>query len=715
MPCRIIPSLYVALAVFLVPVAGESQSRAWIYSAEAEKTFAAGLEDYRAERFDSALGRLQKLLEYPLNQRSSAGQLLLGKSLYRLGRFAEALDAARGLQRKFADSRYLPDARLLTGDTFYKLKRYYEAATQYGRLLATAAPLDIQAQAAERLSAIAKNGYVNEQGLESLRLAVGAGRLREALFFGRARWYRRLGWLDEADQAMQTYRDSVKGGIFAQLAVPGGDRVVPAPADLPEEIYLPEPESESESEPEPLAIARADLPRIGLLLPMAGPYRQIGEELLAGVQLANEEAGGGFELIVADTGVDYGDLPIGENLGGDLSENPGSGLLRVVHGARQLLDEGVVAIIGPVFSSSSVVVAVVAENAGVPLLVPLSQQSGLDSLGRHIFQLKIIPETQAQILGEYATLVLGFEHLVVISPLSDYGWSFEREFTRIAEINGAEIVHSDWYIPNLTKDFRRVFEEIRAAGFALMPPPEDTLATGEQLEWSTLDSSQAGEEPSFLTELLQGLEEEAEAEEEEAEEEEAPPDSSEIFINTIDAVVVVVESFGDAQTIAPQVPFHRLETQIIGNDLWYDPEAIRQMRPGERKYFEGVTFVSARREGAAAAKNFVDSFRKRFHSDPDYAASGYDAAKLIVEGWEQGHRDREALTEWLAATSFYEGASGMISLSREDSLNSQLVLLKVDRGKIRPLTEQDLPAMGVIEDDLPMSELDLPEDDLPIE
>lgn len=711
MSCRILPSLFIALAVLLVPAVGESQSRAWIYSAEAEKTFVAGLEAYRGERFDTALDRLQRLLEFPLNQRSSAGQLLLSKTLYRLGRYAEALDTSRGLQRKFADSRYLPDARLLTGDSFYKLKRYYEAATQYGRLLATPAPLDIQAQAAERLAAIAENGYVNAQGLESLRLAVGAERLREALFFGRARWYQRLQWLAEADQAMQAYRDSIQGGIFAQLAIPGGDVVVAAPLDIPDQMDRLELEPQVE-----LVVSElTNLPRLGLLLPMTGPYRQIGEDLLAGVQMANQEAGGIFELIVADTGADYGDLPIGDNIGGDASESPGSGLLRVVHGARQLLAERVVAIIGPVFSSSSVVAAIVAEGAGVPLLVPLSQQSGLDSLGRHIFQLKIIPETQAQILGEYATLVLGLEHLVVISPLSDYGWSFEREFTRVAELNGAEVVHRDWYIPNLTKDFRRVFEEIRDAGFELMPPPEDTLAAGDQLEWTTLDSLQAKEEPSFLTELLQGLEDEAEPAVAEAETEEAPPDSSEIFINTIDGVVVVVESFADARTIAPQVHFHRLETQVLGNDIWYDPEAVRQMRPGERKDFEGAIFVSGRQEGAAAAKAFVDSYRKRFHRDPAYASSGYDAANLLIEGWGQGHRDQDALTVWLAGIGFYEGASGIIALSPGDNPNSGLVLLKIDQGKIRPIEEEDLPIMGVVEEGLPVSEFDLPDNDLPLD
>ena len=193
MPRRALASIYVALLMLLVPTGGVGQGRAWIYSADAEKIFGDGLAAYRAERYDQALDRLQRLLEFPLNQRSSAGQLLQGKALFRLGRFAEALDTARGLQRKFADSRYLPDARLLAGDAFFKLKRYYEAATEYGRLLATAAPLGIQAQAAERLAAIAQNGFINDQGLENLSLAVGAGRLREALFFGRARWFQRLG------------------------------------------------------------------------------------------------------------------------------------------------------------------------------------------------------------------------------------------------------------------------------------------------------------------------------------------------------------------------------------------------------------------------------------------------------------------------------------------------------------------------------------------
>ena len=622
----------VVLAAVLVPNFAEGQARPWTYSADAEKTFGNALEAYRQGRFDEAINHLWQLAEFPLNQQSSAGQFLLGKALYRLGRFAEAIDAALVLQRRFPISRYLPNARLLIGDSFFNSKHHKEAASQYGRLLATQAPLGIQAQAAERLAAMAWNGQIKEQELTRLRQAVGAGRLREALFYGRARWYQRLGWEEETAQAMQTYRDSVAHGIFAPLATVwrGG---------------------QSASRPR----VGSGSPRLGLLLPVSGPYRRIGEELRQGVQLANREAGSPFELVVADTGVDYGNLPIGTDRGGDVSESSASGLLRVAYGAQQLLDQGVVAIVGPLFSSSSVVAATVAGRAGVPLLVPLAQQSGLDSLGHSVFQLSTVPKTQARLLGEYATLVLGLEQLVIISPLSDYGWDFTREFTHIAERNGGQIAHSDWYVPNETKDFRLVFEEIRVAGLALIPPPPDTLEVVE-------------EEPA-----------------------------EDKFIDTIDGVVVVVESFADAKTIAPQVHFHRLQTQVLGNDFWWDAEAIQQMRPGERKNFDGVIFVSARQAESAAARSFVSAFRKQFRRDPHYAAAGYDATHLLIDGWEQGYRDPTALVEWLTTVRFYEGASGVISLSPDVRSNSALTLLKIERDKVRSLGTGDLPKMGAAE------------------
>ena len=47
-----------------------------------------------------------------------------------------------------------------------------------------------------------------------------------------------------------------------------------------------------------------------------------------------------FELVIEDTGIDYGNLPIATDHSGVISESPASGLLRVAYGAQRLLDRG---------------------------------------------------------------------------------------------------------------------------------------------------------------------------------------------------------------------------------------------------------------------------------------------------------------------------------------------------------------------------------------
>ncbi|MGB0606025.1 MAG: ABC transporter substrate-binding protein, partial [Candidatus Latescibacterota bacterium] len=160
---------------------------------------------------------------------------------------------------------------------------------------------------------------------------------------------------------------------------------------------------------------------------------------------------------------------------------------------------------------------------------------------------------------------------------------------------------------------------------------------------------------------------------------------------TIDGIVVVVESFEDAKTIAPQVSFYRLDARIIGNDIWYDPEGVRQMRGSERKYVDGVIVASAHREDRAEERNFIDSYRQRFYSDPQYAAHGYDAAQLAIRAWQEGGGEREQIRAWLAGVRSFPGVSGQISFSEQRRTNVDLTLLKIDGDRFRPLESVDLP------------------------
>jgi ABC-type branched-subunit amino acid transport system substrate-binding protein len=299
-------------------------------------------------------------------------------------------------------------------------------------------------------------------------------------------------------------------------------------------------------------------------------------------------------------------------------------------------------------------------------------------------------------LAEYATLVLGLQHLVILAPLSDYGLSFKKTFVDVARVNGGEIVYEDWYVPYETKDFSFFFKEVRKIGFELMPPPPpvDTLAVEDSLLWEDGDSTLA----LSNTEPLDLLEEEE------------PPDSSEIFIDTIDAIAIVVETFEDAKTITPQRQFHRLKTQVLGNDLWYAPEEFGRLRRRDRSYFADTILAVETHDQVSSTREFVDAFRQRFRQDPLHAAHSYDAARLVIEGWQQGKQSHAELRQWLGAVQGFQGASGTISFAAGRQVNSEFNLLKIEAQRMRPLRSEDLPDLVEIaetEDDLDLPEMDL--------
>ena len=649
-------------------IAAKEDNRA--YSGQAEDLFTRGLRAYKNRSYEQGHSLFQQLLDLTPNQRTSAALLMQGKLLFRTEEYEAARILLKQLRRQYGNSRYVSDALLLSGDCYFMEHRYYEASNQYGRLLGIVAPLIVQATAAERLTGIVKNRLITEQALDNIRLRIGPGRLSEALAFGAARWYHRLGWHRQGDAALQAYKENYSTGMFRSVLPTAANRVVahreridetPADSRQPSDDALsdvantdgmsrPAPAAASPSLAEPAAFAADDGPFLGLLMPMSGPenHQQIGRELMQGIQLANEEAGELFQVIVEDTGIDYGSLPI--------APSAGEAQLKSYLAAKQLSQgKRVSAMIGPIFSDATVAAAAVAAADGVPLIAPLAQQRGLDLVGDGIFQLNSTPETQASALAEQATLNLGLFTFAIVAPLTDYGWSFEREFTRVAQTYGANVVHLDWYVPRETKDFKRVFDGVRRAGFSLM----ELRARASEDWWLEEGEMSAPEQDSFgeVEELIY---------------------TPELFIDSFDGVVVVVEDFDDAKVIAPQLHFHRLQTQLLGNDIWHEPTAIRKMGAHERRYLEGAVFVSSFDRGRPAARRFTSAYRRRFGIDPGLAAYGYDAARLVIDGWQQGNRSRQALADWIATLSDFDGASGNISFGDDRRTNSEFVLMRID-------------------------------------
>ncbi len=686
------------------------------YSRDAERLFTNGVTAYDREDLDAARESFRELTDLPPNQRSGAALLMLSRTLVRLGNqlaspaeaaqaYSAAIAASRELTRIAPNSRYTADARLLAGDGYHQLKRYYEAATEYARVLHGGAPIAVRASAAERLAAIVENRVITTGALDRIRLQLGENRLQDALLFGEARWFARLGWAAQSHQRYAVYLDSIGSeGMFYNLARNAllGRTTVEVVATTSAPIASVAELSPDINTTWTPRSGREDAPRIGILAPMSGPRweRDIGRDLVAGATMANEELGEPFDLVVVDTGSEHVVVVEGEEV--SIYQSEASRLVRSVAGARFLIDEvGVMAIIGPAFSTSCVAASAVAEAAGVPLIAPLAQQSGLDTLGTHLFQLNPVPEVQGQALAEYATLVLGLETLAILSPLTDYGYAFEQAFTETATHNGGRVVHSDWYFAEAT-DFKAQFGSLRHKGFRLMPAAGgDSLALFDSLEMVLLDTSLAGE--WMFEELVRadGLNFAS-----------SRPDSSDLFVDAIDGVTIVVEQFEDAARIAPQLHFHRLQTQMLGNDVWNDAEALAALQRTERVHMVGATFVS-RREGSVQEQDFIDRYRLRVHRDDvGYGAAGFDAASLLLRGWLAGHQARAELRQFLADVRQYEGASGRISFSATRRTNAEMALLTIDdNGLIRTLGAEDLPTLRPDPFDADLPTETLPDED----
>lgn len=678
-------STLLSLSAFLLSVS--AQSNATLFSAKANQLFDLGIASFEKQAYAEARSKFEKLLELPSNHRSSAATLMIGKCYFYLHDYDSASASARDVETSFPSSRYVTASHMLIADIFYKKMRFFEAAEQYGRLLSVSSPLSIQAVAAERLAAIVKNKQINDQAVEKISRSVGDSRMREALLFGEIMWYRHLGWTAESDIALGKYRSTIgERGVFFRLGDISPNEDSSILSDSPRILN----EAENFSSPTKGQKYKGSEYKLGLLLPLSGMYATIAQEIYNGVEMANFAAGQPFEIIVEDTGVDYGKLPIDSGLNSDPQENNGTGLLRVARGAKNLVDQQVVAIIGPLFSSACVPAAVVAETSQIPLIAPLSQQSGLDSLGQYIFQINSVPELQGEMLGEHASLVLGLHNLVIIAPLTDYGWNFEREFRRTTEENGGRVVLADWYIPNQTKDFRRIFKDVRKVGFELSASFKDTLSAIDSLR--SVGISEEYETSSLFRALLDDLKREKALTD--SLYPKAEVDSSDIFIDSIDGIVLVVESFSDAKTIAPQLASHRLNTQILGNSLWFDSEGLKNMRRSERKYLDGAIIASPHQEDLESSRKFINDYRKTYSTDPIYAAFGFDSAQILIKALEINDGEVAKVHEELSRIKSYEGASGRITFDADRRVNSALSLLKIDRDTYKSVMTNDLPILG---------------------
>ncbi len=241
---------------------------------------------------------------------------------------------------------------------------------------------------------------------------------------------------------------------------------------------------------------------LAMLLVLSGCDRRAATPVVRiGVLMNLEGSEGGStrlaaRLAIADFTTD-GDI----DAGGDrrrvelLFEDTRTAPETAIHGARRLIQQGVVAIIGPGRSREAIAAGGVAEHARIPLISPSSTHPQTTAERDYVFRVAFTDTFQGQALGRFAAEGLGARTAAALfDAASAFNRNLATEFRRAFEAAGGALVAFESYATGET-DFSHQLERIRVRRPAVLLLPnysEEIPQQVHQVRESGIDATILG-------------------------------------------------------------------------------------------------------------------------------------------------------------------------------------------------------------------------------
>jgi ABC-type branched-subunit amino acid transport system substrate-binding protein len=414
---------------------------------------------------------------------------------------------------------------------------------------------------------------------------------------------------------------------------------------------------------------------VGVLLPMTGRYKPIGEAVLRGVQLAL--AGSDIELIVKDT--------------------QGEVMLAGQSVEQLAFDEGAIAVMGPLLPDDSRRAALVAEELQVPLLT-MTRSEGITEIGPHIFRNMLTNSAQAQAIADYAMNVRGFKRFAMLYPNIPYGVEMANGFWDEVVQSGGTVRGAESYAHDQTTF---TDEAKKLVGRYYLEDRADYIEGIRDINAEKLD---AFRKRKAIDKLKGGLE--------------PVVDFEAIFIPddwkrvslvgpalAVEDIITNACEPRDLERIRKTTGKRDLKTvTLLGTNTWSSPKGRSGLpelieRGGKfvtcSVYVDGF-FIDSQRP---ATRKFVQSFREAY-KDVDKEAGlleaiGYDSALMLRQLIDkQRPRTRAELRQALANLKNFEGATGRTSFNEKREAVKPLFLLSVDNRGVKELNPEGVTAGG---------------------
>jgi branched-chain amino acid transport system substrate-binding protein len=537
---------------------------------------------------EKALWRFKKLItDFPKSPLLNESKFRMGICYTQLKRPQDAIRILTELLPTFLSPSRMVQVFSLLGDNHLELKDRLTALHWYGKgILVPGQPNDELKKKVRSIIDTDDSGEELNQ-IESLYRGAYAGGYAKLKL---ARLAKRQGNDTLARKILMEFEKEYRGVDYGPLV-----------KELSESIPLP-PKSKY---------------TVGVILPLSGTYQPFGERVLQGVQLAikETEVPGKIPLI---------SLAIRDSKGSPWEAE------RAVE--ELVTKEKVIAIIGPLLSSTAERAVKKAQQMKVPLLT-FSQK---EIKGDFLFQNSLTPYDQVQTLVEYAVRDLDLRTFAVFYPNSPYGLYFKNLFAQEVSQRRGKISGVVAYQEDQT-DFS---QEIK--GFFKI----------ETIQKS--DSKRKKEEEFKPLLSVDG-----------------------IFIpDTQDRVAMILS----------QMAYYDVRGTFLGTNAWNGPGLISTAG----RAAEGATFIDLffKKDPSPWVVRFIAEFQKTYQRDPEILeALGYDGAKLLKDILQSKLISTPLqMKEEIRQVQNFQGVSGLKGFGEDGKAIRTLRILKVDKGQIEQVS-----------------------------
>jgi ABC-type branched-subunit amino acid transport system substrate-binding protein len=304
--------------------------------------------------------------------------------------------------------------------------------------------------------------------------------------------------------------------------------------------------------------------------------------------------------------------------------------------SNELIEKEVISIIGPLRSESTLRAGVVADGAQIPLISPTASQEGIAASSRFVFQLSSSNQTKGQSLAKFAVEEKKLVDFVIFVSDAQGGQELARSFREEAEKLGAKTMILE-YFSGETSDFIPALRKIKRV---LLEKPASELVIEQ--------------EESFINEI---------------------PVKLDGFF--------VIAAEDQMLKILPQLSFLKINTAVIGTEGCGHTEVLNlALNLSQELIFTSDTYHV---RDDQTWRSFLALYRDEYREDPDrVAALGFDAMNLLISIFEKEIADPEKVTEHLAQTQNFKGASGAIAFD-ESGENKRIPIYGFRAGKVERL------------------------------